>query len=484
MFNLLHKMSERRIIMNNDDSIHLILAAFPEFHGAEEAFAKMNVTRRIQGVKAAVILQKDLTGQLHTQDIGLTPGKGAAGGVVLGAVVGVLTGGAGLALGALGGILGGQKVKRTRESHLTPDLMKYLVDALAPGYSAILAVAQQLPPDDVQRELEALGANLFLTEISAESMKQMESHGDVAYSALLNELEVSSEPVSIPYPRIHIVVNPAAGQDEPILNTLNTVFRPYNIDWDVSITRKYGDATRFARRAAEAGYDLVVGYGGDGTQHEIANGIIGTRVTMGILPGGSGNGFANEMNIPKQLAPAVKLLCTSRNKRRIDVVQMGDSYFVQRLFTGIEPEEQASREMKDKYGTLAYLMRDAHLLKEVQDIPYRLRIDGEEIEIQGYKCYVVNSAKAGTGLSMSHNFSVEDGYLDVFMLSKDIQSVRAAIDRFLNLPTEKSSLYYWRGQEVSIEAEPSQPVWTDGEYSGRTPVTVKLLPGALTIAVP
>jgi diacylglycerol kinase family enzyme len=70
------------------------------------------------------------------------------------------------------------------------------------------------------------------------------------------------------------------------------------------------------------------------------------------------------------------------------------------------------------------------------------------------------------------------------MLSKDVQSVRAAIDRFLNLPTEKSSLYYWRGQEITIEAEPSQPVWTDGEYSSRTPVTVKVLPGALTIAVP
>lgn len=167
----------------------------------------------------------------------------------------------------------------------------------------------------------------------------------MAYATLLNELKSSSKPASVPYPRIHIVVNPAAGQDEPILNTLNTVFQPYNIEWNVSITRKYGDATRFARQAVKAGYDLVVGYGGDGTQHEIANGVIGGEVTMGILPGGSGNGFANEMNIPKQLAPAVELLCTSHNQRRIDVAQMGDSYFVQRLFTGIEPEEQASREM-------------------------------------------------------------------------------------------------------------------------------------------
>ena len=119
----------------NKDSIHLIVAAFPELHGAEGAFAKINVAKRIKGVKAAVILQKDHNGQLHTRDIGLTPGKGAAGGVVLGAAVGVLTGGAGLALGALGGVLGGHKVKKTRESHLASDLVKHLEDALAPGYS-------------------------------------------------------------------------------------------------------------------------------------------------------------------------------------------------------------------------------------------------------------------------------------------------------------------------------------------------------------
>ena len=45
-------------------------------------------------------------------------------------------------------------------------------------------------------------------------------------------------------------------------------------------------------------------------------------------------------------------------------------------------------------------------------------------------------------------------------------------------------MYYWRGQEITIEAGVDQPVWTDGEYSGRTPVSIKVLPGALTVAVP
>ena len=57
--------------------------------------------------------------------------------------------------------------------------------------------------------------------------------------------------------RIHVVINPAAGGDEPILNTLNDVFRAHDVDWDVSITRAFGDATRFARKAADGGFDIV-----------------------------------------------------------------------------------------------------------------------------------------------------------------------------------------------------------------------------------
>jgi len=102
----------------------------------------------------------------------------------------------------------------------------------------------------------------------------------------------------------------------------------------------------------------------------------------------------------------------------------------------------------------------------------------------GYKCYVVNSAKAGTGLSISTQFSVDDGYLDVFMLSRDLKSTEEAVERFLNLKAGEAGLYYWRGQQIDILAEPDQPVWTDGEYTGRTPVSIRVLPKALAIVVP
>ena len=286
--------------------------------------------------------------------------------------------------------------------------------------------------------------------------------------------------------RIHVVINPASGKDEPILNVINDVFQQHNIDWSVSVTRKYGDATEFARQAANDGFDIVAGYGGDGTQHEIANGIIGTDALMGVLPGGTGNGFANEMATPTKLRPALELLCTSQNVRHVDVVQMGDAYFIQRLYTGIEPEQQTSREDKDKYGTFAYAINSYHQARDTKEVNYRVTIDGELIETTAMKLYVVNAAKAGTGISITGAVSkIDDGLVDIFILdAKNLRTLVGAADRMLHLNTKNSRDSMRQGKEITIETDPDQPVWTDGEYTGRTPVSLKVLPAALPVLVP
>ncbi len=288
------------------------------------------------------------------------------------------------------------------------------------------------------------------------------------------------------YKRIHVVINPAAGKDKPILNTINDVFHQHDIDWGVSVTRKFGDATEFARQAAEDGFDIVAGYGGDGTQHEIANGIIGTNALMGVLPGGTGNGFANEMATPTKLRPALELLCADHKVRHVDVVQMNEGYFIQRLYVGIEPEEQTSRESKDKYGNFAYAIDSFHRVQHQKEVRYKIIIDGEEYDELAVKLYVVNAAKTGTGISVTGNISKnDDGIVDVFILDgKNLKTLAGAADRMLHLDTKNARDWMRQGQEISIDTDPDQPVWTDGEYTGRTPISLKVIPGALPVIVP
>jgi len=290
--------------------------------------------------------------------------------------------------------------------------------------------------------------------------------------------------MTAPYKNVHVVINPASGPNQPILNTLNDVFRKYDVNWDVSITKRYGDARRQAQEAIARGVDLVVGYGGDGTQHELANAVIGTETPMGILPGGTGNGFAREMNIPKDLHEAVEVLCTCRTIREVDAGRVQDAYFIQRLYAGVPPEKQTSRDLKERYGLLAYAIT---LPKQVLGTPeseYRLTIDGRTISVGGIKCYIVNSGRMGTGLTLDESFSPTDGVLDVFVVSRKPLSIMSSEARLLRLPTLDAGLYYWRGGHITIDAQPEQAIWMDGEYHGKSPVTAQIMPGALRVVAP
>jgi diacylglycerol kinase (ATP) len=285
--------------------------------------------------------------------------------------------------------------------------------------------------------------------------------------------------------KIFVVINPAAGKDEPILNTCNDVFRSHDIEWEVGITHKYGDARRLAIQAAEAGYDLIAGYGGDGTQHEIANALIGRDVLMGVLPGGTGNGFCRELGLPRELRPALEVICSSETIHQVDVVRLGEEHFIQRLYVGIEPEEQTSRELKDHYGTLAYAVSGYKRLTTRKDIQYRITIDGQVIETSAAKVYVVNASQTGTGISVTGDLSrSDDGLLEVFVLDQhNLKTIAAAAERMAHLHTEIARQFFWRGKDITIETEPDQPVWTDGEFFGRTPVKMNVLQGKLRVVV-
>ena len=187
---------------------------------------------------------------------------------------------------------------------------------------------------------------------------------------------------------IHVIINPAAGNNEPVLNTINDVFAQYDIQWKALVTHGPGDATELARQAAADGCDLVASYGGDGTLMEVVNGLMGAKMPIGILPGGTGNTVAAELGIPLNLGDALRLLATSEARRRLDVGEINGRYFLLRAYTGIGDDHNASRELKDRLGVLAYPISGLRFLKEHPPATFRLTVDDQLIEETGIMCYV------------------------------------------------------------------------------------------------
>ena len=289
--------------------------------------------------------------------------------------------------------------------------------------------------------------------------------------------------------RIHVVINPAAGQPEPILHILNSVFRPADVRWDVSITHEFGDATRQARQAAEGGADIVVAYGGDGTVMEVANGLVGTEVALGVVPGGTGNVLSIELDIPQSSEQAAELLVSADARiRKVDVGKAGERSFLLRAYVGFDAEriQLTTREMRDRYGKMAYLIAALKAIPESKAICYGLTLDDKEVECEGFTCIVQNAGNMGVrGLSLVPSVSVSDGLLDVIVIhGLDPLSLASALGSIADTPLDPDRFHHWQAREITIATDPPQAIIGDGEAWGETPITLKVLPDAVRVVVP
>ena len=286
--------------------------------------------------------------------------------------------------------------------------------------------------------------------------------------------------------KIHVVINPASGQQQPILNQINDVFHPAGVRWDVSITHKSGDATRFARQAIAEGAEVIAAYGGDGTVMEVSQAVQDGDIPMAILPGGTANLMSVELGIPRNLTRAAQILVDSYSVvRRVDMGQSGDQRFMLRVGLGFDAQKVklADRELKDRWGLLAYSIAGLKALTNSTMARYRITVDGELHETEGMTCLIDNAGNLGMpGVSASPLTSVSDGLLDVTVIrDSSISSLIAQSDQMRGKEPNPDALRHWQGREIYIECDPPQAIQWDGEVWGDTPISVKVLPGALPV---
>lgn len=291
----------------------------------------------------------------------------------------------------------------------------------------------------------------------------------------------------IPRPkRVHVIVNPAAGQDQPILGTLNSAFHEAEIEWEMFLTKHSGDAQRFAQEALAAGVDVVVAYGGDGTVMEVANALHHTGVPLAILPGGTANVMSVELGIPGALPDALRLICSeSPAVRVIDMAQTRGTMFMLRLATGYmaETSKGAEREAKNRLGNLAYMLSALQAIPNAQVSRYRLTLDGQTEEAEGVACIIANSGNMGLpGLSLARRIDVSDGMLDVLVIPQ--ANLGALLSVAANAVGLTEGLPHWQAREVTLEADPPQEIECDGEIIENTPISASIVPAALRVIVP
>lgn len=293
----------------------------------------------------------------------------------------------------------------------------------------------------------------------------------------------------MPPMKVHVVVNPGSGQPQPTLHEINSVFHPAGIEWDVSITHASGDGERFARAAAQSDVDVVAACGGDGTVMEVAQGIIGTSAALGVLPGGTANLMAHELGVAQNLRFAAEVIADPTSRRvPIDLGRANGQYYILRFGIGFGARQvaDATRELKDRFGVLAYFLGKVQAWTESDVVTYSIDVDDQHFDTEAFAVSVVNAGNVGLGsLRLAKDVSVSDGLLDLLVLrGKGPKAVGALGVEFVGGPVGDSVIEHVQGRRFTIAATPAQPMQIDGEVDGDTPVEIEVVPAALCAVVP
>jgi diacylglycerol kinase family enzyme len=167
--------------------------------------------------------------------------------------------------------------------------------------------------------------------------------------------------------------------------------------------------------------------------------------------------------------------------------QVGEQRFMLRVGMGFAGEKVklADRELKDKWGILAYSIAGLKALQTAPVANYHITVDGDEYQTDGKTCLIDNAGNMGTqGVSPSKTISVSDGLLDVIIVRDARVGSLIALGKSMRGHEESGAVKHWQGREIRIECDPPQTVQGDGEVWDPTPVSAKVLPGVLPILTP
>jgi diacylglycerol kinase (ATP) len=256
----------------------------------------------------------------------------------------------------------------------------------------------------------------------------------------------------------------------------------------VHLTGYTGHARDCARAAIDDRASLVIAWGGDGTINEVASTLVGTGTPLGIIPAGSGNGFANALGLDHEPRRAIDTALSGRN-RTIDAGEFDGRRFFNIAGTGFDAAvaEQFNARAQGRRGLAPYLRIAARELLRYKGRRYRVRLDAEELTSGALLIAFANGREYGNGIRLAPGAKVDDGRLEAVVIDDRSPLARVWSCRFVPLGRlERAPGVVVRGvTAASIETDGEIVYHLDGEIGrARGRVDVRVLPAALTVRVP
>ena len=305
----------------------------------------------------------------------------------------------------------------------------------------------------------------------------------------------------IPTRVAHLIFNPIAGQRDATEDLLKVrqMLAPW-LHLHVHLTTRDLDADQLTQQAIAAKPDLIIASGGDGTVSLVGSQMIGSGIPLGIIPRGTANALSVALGIPTTVEGACQLIIAGTT-RRLDAAYCNQHLMTLLAGIGFEAETvgKATRELKNQWGVLAYLIAGWKQMGQQELITAELEIDDQLHQFQAFAVTVANSAPPTSVLAQGVGEVVfDDGLLDITIITakqalqptitSKLQTARYLMNLYgsalIKAKAELPNLYHFRAKRLKLTTSSPEKIVVDGEMVGTTPLEVSCIPSALTVFAP
>ncbi|MBI9020353.1 MAG: diacylglycerol kinase family lipid kinase [Verrucomicrobia bacterium] len=291
--------------------------------------------------------------------------------------------------------------------------------------------------------------------------------------------------------KVRILINPNAGLGV----ALDRIRQPLLDCWDlpetelsIQFSKSKEDGQAKARRAVKEGVGRLIVMGGDGMINTIGSVLIGSDVALGVIPTGSGNGFARHFDIPLDIVKATVALANA-SPLAIDVGFANDRPFFVTCSLAWDASMVRVFEKSPVRGILPYIFAGVYELFEYTPQPFTLILDGTtELHIQDpLLCTIANLTQYGGGAQIAPGAKANDGQLQLVTLRQhDLPWVLPMLGKFFDGTIDRlREIKTHSFQTLTVRREKEGPMQLDGELlSASAEVHIRVQPRALNVLVP
>ena len=289
-----------------------------------------------------------------------------------------------------------------------------------------------------------------------------------------------------------IIVNPFSGKKKGlnILKNIESILDTKGFSYDTHITKNSGDASSLTQTLNISKYDGIIMIGGDGTFHEIVNGMMtrkdNTQIPIGIIPGGTGNSFLLDLNITDPILALDRIIM--HKTKKIDILRIKYNqkikYSTNLVGWGMITDVGLTSEKFRLFGYSRYTIAVVIEIFFKKTRYATLKVDDNIIEGEFMFAIACNSKNVGKGMLMAPNAKLDDGLIDVIIVEGNISRFRLlnVLPKLFNgTHINEPEVKYIKCKEFNLISDNNDQLNIDGEMIGESPFESEVMEKAIDI---